>query len=139
MTNRYDDIIHLPHPLSARRPLMPRENRAAQFAPFAALTGYEEAVLETARLTDRRIEADEDTLALLNDQLHTMLSSEKHPQAVFTVFEPDERKDGGAYVQITGRIRRIDEVARMVYLTDRTVLDMERILSIDLPLLENDG
>ena len=133
MTNRYDDIIHLPHPVSPKRPQMPRANRAAQFAPFAALTGYEEAVSETARLTDRCIEPDEDSLSLLNDRLHALLSSEKHPQAVFTVFEPDERKEGGAYVQITGRIRRIDEAARTVHLTDRTVLNMDRILSLDLP------
>lgn len=133
MTNRYDDIIQLPHPVSPKRTPMPRENRAAQFAPFAALTGYEEAVSETARLTDRCIEPDEDSLSLLNDQLHALLSSEKHPQAVFTVYEPDERKEGGAYVQITGRIRRIDEAARLVHLTDRTVLDMDRILSINLP------
>lgn len=133
MTHRYDDIIHLPHPSSAKRPRMPRANRAAQFAPFAALSGYEDTVSETARLTDRMIEPDEDSLALLNDRLHALAADSSRPEVLFTVFEPDERKEGGAYVEIRGRIRRVDEAARMLMLTDRSTLAMERILRIDFP------
>ena len=131
--HRYDDIIHLPHPTSGKHPRMPRPNRAAQFAPFAALSGYEDAVSETARLTNRMIEPDEDSLALLNDRLHALAADSSRPEVLFTVFEPDERKEGGAYVEIRGRIRRVDEAARMLMLTDRSTLAMERILRIDFP------
>lgn len=133
MTHRYDDIIHLPHPTSSKRPRMPRANRAAQFAPFAALSGYEDAVSETARLTDRMIEPDEDSLALLNDQLHALMADPSRPEVLLTVFEPDEHKEGGAYLQIRGRIRRVDEAARTLILTNRTTLAMEQVLRIDFP------
>lgn len=133
MTHRYDDIIHLPHPTSRKHPRMPRPNRAAQFAPFAALSGYEDAVSETARLTDRMIEPDEDSLALLNDRLHVLMADASKPEVVLTVFEPDEQKEGGCYLQIQGHIRRVDEAARTLILTDRTVIEMERVLRIDFP------
>ena len=133
MTHRYDDIIHLPHPTSGKHPRMPRPNRAAQFAPFAALSGYEDAVSETARLTDRMIEPDEDSLSLLNDRLHALMADDSKPEVVLTVFEPDEQKEGGCYLPIQGRIRRVDEAARTLILTDRTVIEMERILRIDFP------
>ena len=133
MTHRYDDIIHLPHPTSGKHPRMPRPNRAAQFAPFAALSGYEDAVSETARLTNRMIEPDEDSLSLLNDRLHALMADDSKPEVVLTVFEPDEQKEGGCYLPIQGRIRRVDEAARTLILTDRTVIEMERILRIDFP------
>ena len=133
MTHRYDDIIHLPHPTSGKHPRMPRPNRAAQFAPFAALSGAEDAVSETARLTNRMIEPDEDSLSLLNDRLHALMADDSKPEVVLTVFEPDEQKEGGCYLPIQGRIRRVDEAARTLILTDRTVIEMERILRIDFP------
>ncbi len=128
----YDDIIHLPRHTSRRRPSMPRIGRAAQFAPFAALSGYDDAVQETARLTDRLIEQDEESLALMNEKLHALLEVIKdQPEISITYFEPDEKKAGGSYQRITGRIRRIDEVNRQIILTDRTTIAMDSIFEID--------
>lgn len=128
----YDDIIHLPHHISRRRPSMPRIGRAAQFAPFAALSGYDDAVEETARLTDRLIEQDEESLALMNEKLHALLDAVKdQPEITITCFEPDEKKTGGSYHRITGRIRRIDEINRQIILTDRTVISMDSVFEID--------
>jgi len=130
--SRYDDIIHLPHHISPTRAPMARLSRAAQFAPFAALTGYEEAIGETARLTDRRIGPDDDSIALINDRLRALLAvCREQPEATFIVFEPDGKKAGGAYISVTGRVRRIDEVQREVILTDRTVIPMDSICGID--------
>lgn len=129
--SRYDDILSLPHHVSPTRTPMARENRAAQFAPFAALEGYEACVTEAARLTDRYAEPDEDALALLSDQLHALLAmGREQPEITLTVFEPDAKKTGGAYLSVTGRIRRIDEVSREVILADRTVLSMDLICGI---------
>ena len=111
MTGRYDDIIDRPHPVSRRHPQMTMSGRAAQFSSFAALSGYEDAVREKLRfLADLR---------------------EARPSAAFTCFVPDERKDGGAYVVRTGYIRRIDEFARTVQLTDGTFFSIDDIYEID--------
>lgn len=124
----YDDIIHQPHHVSRKRPRMTLLNRAAQFAPFAALTGYEEMVAESARLTDRRIELDEDTIRQLNERLHVLMDAAgEQPEITIVVFEPDEKKEGGSYRTITGSIRRIDDVNREVILTDQTVIPIGRI------------
>lgn len=132
MTHRYDDILSLPRHRSLRHAPMPRIGRAAQFAPFAALTGYDDAVHETARLTDREQELDEEQLALMDEKLHALLSTIRdQPQMTITFFEPDEKKSGGAYVSISGRIRRVDEINRQIILTDRTVIDMDSICQID--------
>ena len=103
MTGKYDDIIHLPHHVSATRPRMPMLDRAAQFSPFVALTGYEAAVRETARLTDQRVELDESAKAELDRKLRLLLSLPGQPEASITYFRPDERKEGGAYETVTGR------------------------------------
>ena len=130
--SRYDDILHLPHHVSPRRTPMPRESRAAQFAPFAALDGYEACVTEAARLTDPFAAPDEEALALLNAQLHALLAmGREQPEITFTLFEPDEKKSGGAYLSVAGRIRRIDEVSREVMLTNGTVLLMDRICGME--------
>lgn len=130
--SRYDAIRHLPHHVSPKRTPMTRENRAAQFAPFAALDGYEACVTEAARLTDPYAEPDEETLAMLNCQLHALLAmGHKQPSITFTLFEPDLKKAGGAYLSVTGQIRRIDEVAREVILTNGTALPMDRICRIE--------
>lgn len=131
----YDDIIDLPRPVSPRRAKMPLLGRAAQFAPFAALSGYDGAVQETTRLTDRCIELDEENLALLDQQLTRLMSAiAEHPEVTFTCFEPDEKKAGGAYRSVTGRVRRIDETGREIILTDGRRIPMDRIygLSTDL-------
>lgn len=127
----YDDIIHKPHCTSRKRPRMPLINRAAQFAPFAALTGFDGLVKETARLTDRYIELDEDSLRRLNMQLQRMLEHIADQPAVrLTLFVPDERKEGGAYRTVDGRVRRIDTVSRELILTDRRVIPLSAIHAI---------
>lgn len=106
-------------------------NRAAQFAPFAALTGFEGMISETARLTDRCVELDEESIQQINQQLHMILETiEVHPEVTFVVFEPDEKKAGGSYRVLTGCVRRLDDVNREVILTDRTVIPMKRIFAI---------
>lgn len=134
----YDDIINQPHHISQKRKKMSLYNRAAQFAPFAALTGYEQMVSETARLTDRHIELDEESIQQINQQLHMIMNSiPEQPNITFVVYEPDEKKDGGSYCVITGCVRRIDDVNREVILTDRTVISMNRIYAIHTENGEN--
>ena len=139
-THKYDDIIHLPHPVSATHPQMPLSDRAAQFSPFAALTGHEEAIRETGRFTEEWVEPDEDRKALLDEKLqmirkHLAEGKENRelPKLLFTYFQPDERKSGGAYLTVAGRVRKIDEYARQVVLEDGTVLNAERITEIAVP------
>ncbi len=106
---RYDDIIHLPHPVSSRHPQMPMSSRAAQFMPFRPLTGYGDAILETARLTEQQIDLDENEKALLDAKLQMLADEiENHPRITVTYFRPDDKKAGGAYVTVTGEIKRID-------------------------------
>lgn len=134
MTRRYDDIITLPRRRSPRHAPMPRIGRAAQFAPFAALSGYDADVEETARLTQHEREMDEESLMLMNEQLHALLEVIRdQPEITITYFEPDARKAGGAYLNVTGRIRRIDEANRQIILADRVVIAMDSICKIDCP------
>ena len=113
--HRYDDVINRQHPTSKKHPRMSNMNRAAQFAPFAALTGYEESIEESARLTDRKIELSEYEIEELNAKLNFIQEHIKeHPEVTVTYFQPDERKEGGAYITVTGRVRRIDEVNRVL-------------------------
>lgn len=119
MNDRYDDIIHLPHHVSKTRPQMSMMDRAAQFSPFAALTGYDAAIKETGRLTDEKIELGEETKAVLDRKqryLSDMISVQ--PEITVTYFLPDERKSGGTYLSVTGKLKRIDEYERMMILTD---------------------
>ena len=137
MNHHYDDILSLPRYRSSRHPPMPRIGRAAQFAPFAALIGYDDAVHETARLTDREWELDEEQLSLMDEKLHALLDILRdQPQVTVTFFEPDKQKAGGAYLSVTGRIRRVDEINRQIIFTDRTSIAMDRICEIDC-LLSN--
>ena len=108
MTGPYDDIISLPHPTSAKHPRMPLSDRAAQFSPFAALSGHGAAIAETARLTDRRIELDEDTRAML-DLKQQILADRiaERPEISVVWFRPDEKKDGGQYVTTVGQLKRL--------------------------------
>lgn len=132
MSENYEDIIHLPHHVSSRRTPMSMIDRAAQFSPFAALTGYDAVIQETARQTDRPIEPDETGRAELNEQLRFLSERiEEQPVVGITFFQPDERKSGGAYVSVTGRVRKIDEYSRAVILTDGRVISFEAIYQID--------
>lgn len=143
MTGDYEDIIDLPHHVSGVRAQMPRMNRAAQFMPFAALTGYEEAVRETARLTEGRIELSEDARALLDAKLRLLQEhSSERPEAEFLVFRPDGRKEGGSYVSVSGAVRRVDEVAAEVMLQGGRRIALGDILDVRCDLfamLEDQG
>ncbi len=128
----YDDIIDLPRPVSSRRNRMPPLGRAAQFAPFAALTGFEEEIDETARLTDRCPELTEEDFLRLNGQLCDLMGClHEQPEVALTVFEPDEKKPGGAYRSVTGAVRRIDETGQTVILTDGRIIPFGKIHSIE--------
>ena len=135
--SKYEDIIDLPHHVSYRHPRMSRIDRAAQFAPFAALTGYGAAVEETARLTEGLTELDETARALLNEKLRMLADFlDSEPQISITYFRPDERKTGGSYVTVSGTIKMVDEYARIVVMTDQTVIPMEHIREIGGELFE---
>lgn len=137
MNPLYEDMIHLPHHASRRHAAMPRLSRAAQFAPFAALSGYDSAVEETARLTDRRTDPDEEQLALMDETLRALLDVIRdQPEISITYFEPDARKAGGAYRCVSGRIRRIDEAQRQIILADRTVIAMDAVTRIECLMSE---
>ena len=131
MRGKYDDIIHLPHHTSPRHPRMSMRDRAAQFAPFSALTGYGDTIDETARLTDGKITLTEDAKALL-DMKQRLLLERIHtcPEITVTYFVPDPRKSGGAYRTLTGRLKRIDESEKVLVFTNGSRVKIEDVLSI---------
>ena len=132
MNNSYDDIINLPYPRNLKRRRMSMRDRAAQFAAFAALTGYDEQVDEAARLTDAQSHLSEQEIFELNDRLRILADCiSQKPEAQFTYFVPDSKKQGGSYTTVQGNVRRIDEIQRVITLTDGTNLDFERICKID--------
>lgn len=132
----YDDVINRQHPTSKKHPRMSRMNRAAQFAPFAALTGYEESIEETARLTDRRIELSEYEIEELNAKLNFIQEHIKErPEVTITYFRPDEKKEGGAYITITGKVRRIDEVNKTVMFEEKGNILIELIVNLQLKII----
>ena len=128
---RYDDIINLPHHVSANRHHMSMLERAAQFQPFRALTGYEDAVQETARLTEDRIELTEDEKTLLDGKLQQLADNiSSHPLVTLTYFQPDKKKAGGTYVTTTGQLKKIDEHAGALILMGGERIVIEDILEI---------
>ncbi len=132
MTDNYDDLLYLPHHTSRKHPRMSRLDRAAQFSPFAALTGYDDAVRETARLTDRRAELDDDELAVLDERLRLVLAWENDPPLVsVTWFQPDGRKAGGAYVTTQGCIRKVDALKRILVMEDGGKIPVDDIVELD--------
>ena len=128
----YDDILHMPHHVSAKHPRMDAIDRAAQFSPFAALTGYDDAVEETARLTDTRLELSEDMKTILNEKMQMILdNAENEPIVTITYFVPDKRKAGGAYVDVSGIVEKIDEYERCIIMNDETKIPIEQVRAID--------
>ena len=127
----YEDIINLPYP--RKPPRMSNYARGAQFSPFAALTGFEAAIEETARLTDTKIELDESKKALLNEKLRK-IEEERYdrPEITITYFQPDLRKVGGVYVQKRGRVKKLDAYLRAVVFTDGMTVPIEDISEISL-------
>ena len=133
--HQYDDIINLPHHVSATRPRMSMIDRAAQFSPFQALTGYGAAIQETGRLTDQRIELTEDFRAVLDRKQQLLVENlADHPEVSVTYFVPDERKAGGAYVTVTGRVKKVDDYQRLLLLTDGTKIPLDEILDMESEL-----
>lgn len=126
MSGKYDDILYLPHPTSVRHPRMPIAERAAIFSPFAALSGHAGAIAEAARLTDQKMELDEDTKAELDRRQAVLLEHiSEQPEITVTWFQPDERKDGGAYLTATGRLKKLDTIQRVLVLTDGTKIPLD--------------
>ncbi len=126
--SKYDDIIGLEHHVSKTHPHMSVADRAAQFAPFAALTGYEEVIDEAGRLTQQRIHADEDRLAELDDALRAVLAQGGAVKLVY--FAEDDRKEGGSYRTIVGRIRKVDEVGRRLIMEDGIAISTDCIIEL---------
>lgn len=132
---KYDDIISLPHHVSPVHPPMPVGDRAAQFAPFAALTGYEEAVEEAARLTDNRTELNRDRIEELDRELRRLKEHIKErPKAEIIFFKPDERKAGGAFVTAYGEVKKIDEYLGKVIMEDGSIIPIGDIYEINMEL-----
>ena len=125
----YDDIIHLPHPTSTRHPRMPMIDRAAQFTPFQALTGYGEAIQETARITGEKVELTEEEKVVLDEKLR--LLTDTGNEAAFTYFQPDGKKSGGAYVIALGTVKKLNPLEGRLILTDGTAIPIEDILEIE--------
>lgn len=132
MSGPYDDIINLPHPTSQRHPRMPVRDRAAIFSPFAALSGHGAAIAETARLTERRMELDEDSRAELDRKQAVLLEHmDEQPEITVTWFQPDEKKDGGAYLTATGRLKKLRELERLSVLADGTEIPLEDVVALE--------
>ena len=128
----YDDIINLPHHTSATHPHMSAYDRAAQFSPFAALTGHDAAITETARLTQTRVELDEYSKADLNQRLSIMQDQmDEQPNVSITYFQPDKKKSGGAYITAAGCVKKIDEYEHALIMEDDTRILIDQIIAID--------
>ena len=131
MNNRYDEIMGLPHHVSKTRPQMPMSDRAAQFAPFAALTGYDSAIKETGRLTDERIELDEEALTALDRKYQLLMDTlDDAPEVTIIYFQPDERKAGGQYVSATGTVKKVDTFGRRILLQGGTRIPLDSVYDL---------
>ena len=129
---KYADIIDLPHHQSDTRPKMSNYDRAAQFSPFAALTGHAESIKETARLTDEYSDQSEEMKAIMNEKiLFLMEQLENHPEITITFFKPDEKKQGGAYITITGVVKKIKTYERQIQMTTGDLIPIDMIFGID--------
>ena len=132
MNRKYNEIMGLPHHVSKNRPQMPMSDRAAQFAPFAALTGYDSAMKETGRLTDERIELDVEALSALDMKYQLLMDAlDDKPEVTITYFQPDERKAGGKYVSAVGTVKKVDDFERRITMQDGSKIPMDDVLIID--------
>lgn len=128
----YDDIINLPHPISKNHPRMSLHDRAAQFAPFAALTGHDAAIKETARLTEERIELSDECIAQLNDKINIIRDNIGTEQEIsITYFVPDIRKNGGAYITHSGIVKKLNDYKHELIMQDGTIISIEQISEIE--------
>ena len=137
MSGKYDDIISLPHPTSRKHPRMSAMDRAAQFSPFAALTGYEETIEETGRLTDSAVELWEDARIELDRRQQFLLENAGcDPEVTVRYFSPDSRKEGGAYLTATGFLKSVDPIHRILQLQDGTRIPLDNITELESPLFD---
>ena len=128
---QYDDIINLPHHVSKKHPKMSLYARSAQFAPFAALTGYEDAIKETSRETSEKIDIDDELKSILDSKLQIIMEHIKNkPEISFTYFIPDSKKDGGSYITVIGIVRKIDLYNQIIYLANNTEIPINDIINI---------
>lgn len=140
MKNPYEDIINLPHHMSSKHPHMSRYDRAAQFSPFAALTGHDDAVNEAARITDERLDLDDYIKADLNERLCIIQEYIKDkPDVLLVYFQEDNLKDGGTYLTATGCIKKIDEYDELVVMEDGNAISINDIVNINCELFSNLG
>lgn len=132
MSSAYDDLLNLPHHTSAVQPAMPMQNRAAQFAPFAALVGYDALIRETARLTDQKVELDESVKAELNEKLRLLLELlPQQPEVTITYFQPDIRKAGGAYRTTNGIVRKFLHSENLLVMMDGSKIPVDAIAALN--------
>lgn len=137
--DNYEDIINLPHHTSKKHPRMSLEARSAQFAPFAALTGYDEVLIETARLTNERIEIDETIKVIIDTKLQIIKEHIKEmPLITFMYFVPDTKKDGGKYVTLTGNVKKIEEYRNVLVLDNKIEIPIDEIIDINGEIVKND-
>ena len=137
MSGKYDDILSLPHPTSRKHPRMSAIDRAAQFSPFAALTGYEETIEETGRLTEQPVELWEDARMELDRRQQILLDNAAlSPEVTVRYFCPDSRKEGGAYVTVSGRLKSVDSVNRVLHLQNGIGIPLSVIVELDSPLFD---
>ena len=138
MNPKYSKLKNITRPQYPDLPPMPIEDRAAQFSPFAAVVGYDDAVEETARYTDSMVELSEDEIVLLNDALAKLRESiDEKPQIRVTYFVPDAKKDGGEYVSKTGIVKRIDEYENVLIFTDGDKVAVSSIIKVEFVDTEN--
>lgn len=130
--SKYEDIINLPHHVSKKHPQMSIEARAAQFAPFAALVGYEDAVKETARLTGDRIDLDEEIKLMLDYKLQLIQQKiNQHPEIEITYFIPDIKKQGGEYTTTQGKLKKVDKIEQTIILIDGRSINIQDVIDIN--------
>ena len=136
----YEDIVNLPRHISKIHPQATMADRAARFSPFAAISGYEDMVKEAARVTEERIDITDATKELLNEKLNMIIEFlDEEPEVTITYFEPDKKKDGGAYISITGTVKRIDEYERIVLMSDDKKIRIDEIYAIESDLFYSLG
>ncbi len=134
INGKYDDIINLPHPTSTKHPRMTVLNRAAQFSPFAALTGYDSAIKEKARVTRQAVELTDEEKEIINHKL-IMAVSISHTMVTVTYFKADNRKSGGSYLTVTGEIKKFDETTGIITMTDKTEISLYNVVDISFSSL----
>jgi len=129
--DNYEDIINLPHHTSSKHPRMNKESRAAQFAPFAALTGHSDAIKETERLTETKIELTEEEKLKLNEKLQIINENiNNHPKVTITYFEHDKKKEGGKYLTHTGYVKQIAQIEQTIIFIDKTKVKITKLIDI---------